>query len=168
MSTTDRRRKILKELENSEKPISASFLAKKFGVSRQIIVGDVALLRAENSEIISTNRGYVLNKKSNLINKLCVSHGKEQIKEELYTIVDYGGKVLDVIVNHPIYGEIKVDLHLSNRLEVDNFMSEIFDKENIPLSVLTNDEHIHTIETDSIENFIYIEKKLEEIGIIKK
>ena len=167
MSTQDRRKKILNELEKSEKPVSASFLAKKFGVSRQIIVGDVALLRAENSEIISTNRGYVLEKKRKCINKVEVSHGKEQIREELYTIVDFGGKVLDVIVNHPIYGEIKVDLKLTNRLDVDRFISELGDKKNIPLSVLTDDVHIHTIETESIENFNYIEKKLEEIGILK-
>ena len=166
MSTHERRKNILRELKNAKKPLSASFLAEQFGVSRQIIVGDIALLRAEDNSIISTNRGYVLKRDDGHSKKIMVRHGKDQIREELNTIVDYGGKVIDVIVDHPTYGEIKVDLNISNRLDVEKFISEM-DNNNIPLSVLTNNEHLHTIEAESNENLEYIVMKLKEIGIIK-
>ena len=166
MSTYERRENVLEELKKSRKPLSASFLADKFGVSRQIIVGDIALLRAEDNEIISTNRGYILKREDGYTKKITVKHSKEQMREELNTIVDYGGKVLDVIVNHPKYGEIKVDLAISNRLDVENFMSDM-GSNNIPLSALTNDEHIHTIEAESSENLDYIVGKLREAGILK-
>lgn len=166
MSTYERRINVLEELKKARKPLSASFLAEQFGVSRQIIVGDIALLRAEENEIISTNRGYVLKKDDGHSKKIKVSHGKDQIREELNTIVDYGGRVVDVIVDHPTYGEIKVDLNISNRLDVEMFISEM-DQNNIPLSVLTNNEHSHTIEAESDENLDYIVKRLEELGIIR-
>lgn len=166
MSTHERRIKVLKELQNAKKPLSASFLAEQFGVSRQIIVGDIALLRAEDNEIISTNRGYVLKKEEGHVKRIKVNHGKDKIREELNTIVDYGGKVLDVMVEHPTYGEIKVELNISNRLDVEKFISEM-DKNNIPLSVLTHNEHSHMIEAESDENLDYIVEKLREAGITK-
>lgn len=167
MSTKDRRKKILEKLEETKKPLSASLLAEYFGVSRQIIVGDIALLRAEDISIISTNRGYLLNQEVGHIRIINVSHDESGMRDELNTIVDYGGKVLDVIVNHPIYGEIRVDLNISNRLDVENFISDINNQENIPLSVLTNDKHSHSIESKSEENLDYIEEKLRDLDIIK-
>ena len=57
---TTRRKEILRQLQLSEKPVSASRFARDLGVSRQIIVGDVALLRAAGEDIIATSRGYKL------------------------------------------------------------------------------------------------------------
>ncbi len=166
MSTYERRKKVLERLKGAAKPLSASFLAKEFGVSRQVIVGDIALLRAEENEIISTNKGYILNKNMAFTRKIRVIHDKSKMQEELNTIVDCGGKILDVIVDHPTYGEIKVDLNISNRLDVEKLMLEM-DKNNIPLSVLTNNEHTHTLEAEKPETLDYIERKLKEIGIKK-
>lgn len=166
MSTNERRESILKELNNAKKPLSASFLAKQFGVSRQVIVGDIALLRALNNDIVSTNRGYLLKKNDSLSKKIMVNHGKDQIRDELNIIVDCGGKLVDVIVDHPIYGEIRVDINISNRLDVEKFISEMGNN-NIPLSILTNNEHAHTIEAESSENLDYIVMRLKEKGIIK-
>ncbi|CAK7014944.1 MAG: putative transcription repressor NiaR [Peptostreptococcus russellii] len=168
MSTKDRRKKILEKLKQADKPLSASLLAEYFGVSRQIIVGDIALLRAEDIEIISTNRGYILNQSSQHIRVINVSHDEKSMRDELNTIVDYGGKALDVIVNHPIYGEIRVDLNVSNRLDVEKFISDINNQDNVPLSVLTKDKHSHTIEANSEENLDLIEEKLKELNIIKE
>ena len=111
----DRRDRIVEEIRKSGKPLSASALAAMLHVSRQIIVGDVALLRARGIGIIATPRGYVLEEQTHPCEKkIAVMHGREQLQEELYTIVDYGCTVVDVIVEHPLYGELVGQLHLSH------------------------------------------------------
>ena len=55
-----RRDGILSLLEESDTPLSGTELAHRFKVSRQVIVQDIALLRAEDKKILSTYRGYVL------------------------------------------------------------------------------------------------------------
>ena len=103
----DRRDRIVEEIRKSGKPLSASALAAMLHVSRQIIVGDVALLRARGIGIIATPRGYVLEEQTHPCEKkIAVMHGRERLQEELYTIVDYGCTVVDVIVEHPLYGEL--------------------------------------------------------------
>ena len=111
-----RRDTIIKMLGEKGKPLSGTELAKELGVSRQVIVQDIALLRAVNKNILSTNKGYVLYDPSEETQKarrtIAVSHSDEQTQDELYTIVDFGGKVLDVVIEHDIYGQITVDLIL--------------------------------------------------------
>ena len=122
----DRKEKIIEEIQKSQKPVSASALAKKLGVSRQIIVGDVALIRASGTNIIATPRGYILdNHQLQHTYTLAVKHTKEQLSDELYTIVDLGGSIIDVIVEHPIYGQLTGKLHLSSRYDVDQFLQKI-------------------------------------------
>ena len=98
-------------------------------MSRQVIVQDIALLRATNKNILSTNKGYFLYNPGKGPQKpkrsFCVQHTTEQMQDELYTIVDYGGKVLDAVVEHDIYGQITVDLMLCNRMDVDEFMEKL-------------------------------------------
>ena len=53
MKAAERRQKIMASLSQAQVPISASALASQFGVSRQIIVGDIALLRAADSDVIT-------------------------------------------------------------------------------------------------------------------
>ena len=48
MEGDERRQFILKLLAGSESPLSGTEIAGKCGVSRQIIVQDIALLRATN------------------------------------------------------------------------------------------------------------------------
>ena len=119
----DRKEKIIEEIKKSNKPISASTLAKKLGVSRQIIVGDVALIRASGTNIIATPRGYILDsKQQNQTYTIAVNLSQEQMADELYTIVDLGGCAIDVIVDHPVYGQLTGKLHLSSRYDVDKFI----------------------------------------------
>ena len=59
-SAEARRRAVAQILEEAEGPVSAAALARRFSVSRQIIVGDVALLRAGGADILATPRGYLL------------------------------------------------------------------------------------------------------------
>ncbi len=151
MEGSERREKLLDILKNSKEPVSGSELAGKLGVSRQVIVQDIALLRAVNKNILSTTKGYILYyQESQKVNRcFLVKHTTEQIEDELLTIVDNGGKVLDVIVSHEIYGEISTNLIISNRQDVYDFATKIKQKKTVPLKELTDGIHLHTVEADT-------------------
>ncbi|MBQ8279039.1 MAG: transcription repressor NadR [Roseburia sp.] len=171
MEGKNRREKLILLLQQADAPISGTDLAKQLGVSRQVIVQDIALLRAVDKNILSTNKGYVLHvpgpENDRVKRSFAVSHSKEQIQDELYTMVDYGGKVLDVVVEHDIYGQIMVDLILCNRLDVDEFVERIKNSKSRPLKVLTDGEHWHTVEADSEKILDKIEEKLKEKGYLR-
>ena len=147
-----RREKIIELLTTSIQPVSGSEIAKRFQVSRQVIVQDIALLRATNKNILSTNKGYVLYHpqfdSTRAKRTLQVYHTDEQMRDELYTIIDYGGKVLDVVVEHNIYGQITADLILKSRLDADEFLSKIHYSTDKPLKILTDGTHFHTVEAE--------------------
>lgn len=151
MEGSERREKLLGILNNCKEPISGTELARKLGVSRQVIVQDIALLRAVNKNILSTTKGYILyyQEKQKVNRCFLMKHTTEQIEDELLTIVDNGGKVLDVIVSHEIYGEISTNLIISNRQDVYDFVAKINHKKTIPLKELTDGIHLHTVEADT-------------------
>ena len=120
MTAEERRGEILRALEQAETPVSASALAKQLHVSRQAIVGDVAMLRALNSPIAATPRGYVLKQEQNLQTRtIACRHDDEHLLQELYIAVDNGCAVLDVTVEHPIYGQISGQLQVFSRYDAD-------------------------------------------------
>ena len=165
----DRKEKIIEEIKKSNKPISASTLAKKLGVSRQIIVGDVALIRASGTNIIATPRGYILDsKQQNQTYTIAVNHSQEQMADELYTIVDLGGCAIDVIVDHPVYGPLTGKLHLSSRYDVDQFMKKVNNNQAKPLSQLTDGLHLHTIQCPNEDTYQRIVSALDEKGYLFK
>ncbi|MDR1800628.1 MAG: transcription repressor NadR [Lachnospiraceae bacterium] len=168
MQGKKRREEILDTLANSAVPISATALANNFGVSRQVIVQDVALLRAYNKNILSTNRGYVLHgiREGACRRVFPVRHSDEDIKPELYLIVDAGAKVLNVIIEHEIYGQISADLFLRSRLEVDEFCTKLATQRARPLKLLTYDVHYHMVEADSEDILDMVEKSLSENGYL--
>lgn len=165
-----RRDTIIKMLGEKGKPLSGTELAKELGVSRQVIVQDIALLRAVNKNILSTNKGYVLYDPSEEIQKarrtIAVSHSDEQTQDELYTIVDFGGKVLDVVIEHDIYGQITVDLILKSRQDVDEFIAKVAKSKAKPLKTLTGNKHFHTVEALDGVDFKVAER--EFVSIIGK
>lgn len=171
MEGETRRLNIIQLLTNSDKPVSGTELAKAFGVSRQVIVQDIALLRAIDKNILSTNKGYVLYDPHAGLKKakrsFVVYHTDEQIADELYTIVDYGGTVLDVVIEHEVYGQITVDLLLKKRVDVDEFVKKLNENQAKPLKELTGGNHIHTIEADSEDLLDDIEKALQKKGYLK-
>lgn len=171
MEGEKRRERLIALLKQADVPVSGTDLAKRLGVSRQVIVQDIALLRAVNKNILSTNKGYVLyvpqSGNERVKRSFAVNHSKSQIRDELYTIVDYGGKVLDVVVEHDIYGQIMVDLILCNRLDVDEFVERIEHSKSRPLKVLTEGEHWHTVEADSEKVLDKIGEKLKEGGYLR-
>lgn len=146
MDSEARRRALSERLKEAEGPLSAAALAKELSVSRQIIVGDVALLRAGGLDITATPRGYLLpQSRAGVTCTLACRHRGDQMEEELNAMVDQGCTVLDVIVEHPIYGQLTGPLRLSSRYEVAQFVTRCQDQAAAPLSQLTEGVHLHTV-----------------------
>lgn len=168
MKASERREKILIELKNIDEPLSASVLAAKYNVSRQVIVGDVALLRASGEEIAATPRGYIAataETDDKLMRIACI-HSDSNMQKELNICVDFGCSVLDVIVEHPIYGELTGQLQLNSRYDVDQFMNLVKDTEAKALSELTSGVHLHTLRCPSKEAYLRVVDALKKEGIL--
>lgn len=167
MDAQERRRSIAHILEQATLPVSATALARQFSVSRQIIVGDIALLRAGGTDISATPRGYVTARpQSGLRRTLACRHRGEQMEAELNAIVDQGCTVVDVIVEHPIYGQLTGPLNLSNRYEVSQFIQRCREEAAAPLSLLTEGIHLHTVLCPSPSAYARVCHALAELEIL--
>ncbi len=167
MNGEQRRNQIIEKLEKLSVPVCATSLAEDFGVTRQIIVADIALLRASGYAIRSEHKGYILDKPdtSFIIKKIAVKHSKDRVADEFYAVVDNGGRVLDVVVEHSVYGKISAEINVSSRYDADLFVEKINLTGANPLSLLTHGLHIHTIAVENEERFNRIKDKLNELGI---
>lgn len=163
-----RRDRIIEILTKSKKPVSGTELSEMLKVSRQVIVQDIALLRAVNKDILSTNKGYILHSdtKTGYNRTFYVFHDDSHIEDELNTIVDNNGRVLDVVVEHDIYGQINVDLIINSRRDVKEFMEKIKNNHTKPLNILTDGMHYHTVEADSKKDLDIIEEELRNKGYL--
>ncbi len=167
MQAETRRKRILEILRKSSDPVSASRLAGIFSVSRQIIVGDVALLRASGTDITATPRGYVLTGHSEgVLHRIPCRHSAEEMKKELQIMVDNGCLVRDVIVEHPVYGELAGQLNVSTRHDVEEFMILVRLKDASPLSDLTGGIHLHTVLFPDEETYLRVLGELREAGFL--
>ena len=167
MRSEQRRQALLDILKETSQPISAAALAARFDVSRQVIVGDVALLRSAGEDINATPRGYVMGqKRSGLVRQIAVKHSPAQTEAELNTIVDQGCTVQDVIVEHPVYGQLTGSLQLSNRYDVSQFVHRCSSFAAHPLSNLTEGIHLHTLLCPDEAAFQRVKKLLHEMGML--
>lgn len=161
MNKEKRREELLKIITESREPVSGSKLAQALGVSRQVVVQDIEMLRRDNEEILATSQGYILNRILKGYRRIFkVKHGDSEIEAELNCIVDAGGTILDVFIRHDVYGEIRRPLHLSNRLDVKRFIESFRDEKSSPLKNLTLNVHFHTVEAKSEEMLDLIEQEL--------
>lgn len=166
MTGSERRAGIIRQIQKSSKPVSGSELAKSYNVSRQVIVQDIALIRAKGYDIISTNRGYILNIPRSVSRVFKVQHTDEELTDELYAIVDLGGCVENVMVNHKVYGHIEANLNISSRRKVYEFMNDIKSGKSSPLKNITSNYHYHTVSADSDETIDLIENELRQMGFL--
>lgn len=166
MSGEERRQEIINYISNCGAPASGTALARLCHVSRQVIVQDIALLRAEGYEIFSTNRGYFLNMPRAVKRVFYVSHEDSRIQEELNLMVDCGGKVLDVFIRHEIYGELRANLGVDSRKKVDAFLKNLQEGSSSPLKNITSGYHYHTVSAESEEVLDSIEEELREKGFL--
>ena len=168
MTGEQRRKEILERIKASVSPLSGSRLAREYEVSRQVIVQDIALIRAAGNEIIATNRGYILDTPREVTRVFKVSHTDEQLEDELCSIVDLGGNVINVMVNHRVYGHIEAELQINSRRKIKEFMDDIKSGKSSPLKNITSNYHYHKVGADSEETLDLIEEMLDEKGYLIK
>lgn len=165
-----RRTAILVFLERQTGPVSGSELSRQFGVSRQVIVQDIALLRAENRNILSTNKGYVLfhpqEKHTGYTTVISVKHTAEQVLDEMLSIVEYGGSMLDVFIDHDLYGQIRANLVINDVDDAAEFCHKLSRNGSPTLKELTEGCHYHTISAPSEKVLNLIRRELQEKGIL--
>lgn len=168
MKTAQRRTEILKILKNSEEPIAARALAAQFGVSRQVIVQDMAVIRASTPGILSTTKGYVLQQDSDACysREFKVRHGQEKVSEELTLIVDCGGKVKNISISHRAYGRVSAEMDVNSRQDVNEFVEAINSSHSTVLSSATSGYHYHLVEAVSEERLDMIEQQLKMAGFL--
>ena len=170
MSGEERRAHIINYLARQEQPVSGAALARKFGVSRQVIVQDIALLRSANAEIVSTNRGYIVSPKSSsaLVRTFTCRHTDELTEDEFNCIVDQGGAVENVFVNHKLYGRIEAEMHIRSRRDVREFIHGLHSGKSTLLKNVTSDYHYHTISAETSDILDDIETELAQRGYLVK
>lgn len=163
-----RREELMKILRNTSDPLSGGKLGEIFQVSRQVIVQDIALLRAQGLDIMATARGYLLYKdtEKNKQRVFLVRHQYNDIGDELNTIVDFGGVVRNVLIEHPIYGEMTGNMMLKTRRDVELFVENISRFDTYPLMNLTHGLHMHTVEAKSELILDEIERALDKKGYL--
>ncbi len=166
----DRRELIMQWLLEEDQPITGALLATKMNVSRQVIVQDISILKARNNPILATSQGYIYLKdqhKSEIYSKIIACmHLPEQTEAELNIIVDHGGIVKDVIVEHPVYGDLTAALMIKNRRDVQEFITKMASTKASLLSTLTDGVHLHTIEANKAEILEDITKALAKAGYL--
>jgi hypothetical protein len=172
VESKERRELLMEKLKANAAPVTGAALAQAFGVSRQVVVGDIAILRAAGVDILATPQGYLipsqLLKTQTQTATVACQHGWDKLAEELYVIVDNGGKIRDVIVEHPVYGELRGTLMLCSRREIEEFMDKLQNSGAAPLSAVTGGVHLHTIEVPSLAVLQRIEAELDNRGILFK
>ena len=166
MTGNDRREQIIHILTNSHKPISGNGLANQLHVSRQVIVQDMALLRANGYEILSTTKGYVIAAEPMHKRVFKIIHSNEEVIEELNMIVDLGGVIEDVFVYHKVYGIVRADMNIKSRRDVQDFLNKIESGKSSLLMNTTSGYHYHTILAEDEETLDIIFNALKDRGFL--
>ena len=163
MDGNKRRQAIIDILKNSLQPVSGTYLAKTLQVSRQVIVQDIALLRAGDYDIYSTHKGYVLNAQKVCKRIFKVHHDDNEVEKELSLIVDLGGYVEDVFVYHNI---VKATLNIASRRDIKNYMTNLQTGHSSLLKNVTSGYHYHTVHADNEEILDEIQEELQKAGFL--
>lgn len=166
MTAAQRRRSIYQQLSAASAPLSAAALARRFSVTRQVVVGDIALLRAEGHCITATPRGYMIPAETGLRRTIACHHSPEDTQSELFAMVDCGCTVLDVIVEHPVYGQLTAPLALTCRYDVEQFIHRMAESHAQPISALTGGIHLHTLSCPNEEVFAHLKATLSQMGML--
>lgn len=166
MKAIERRKAIVNLLLSSEEAISGGELSKKFGVSRQIIVQDITVLKGSGYDILSTHNGYIIQKSPLKERVFKLHHTTEQTEDELSTIVSLGGTVVDVFVWHKVYGKVVAPLNIFSPLHVKQFIEGVRTGKSTELMNITGGYHYHTVRAENDEILDRIDTALQNRGYI--
>lgn len=166
MNTSERRKEILRILQGTEIPVAARELAAKFGVSRQVIVQDMAVIRASTPGILSTTKGYAIQQDTSFTREFKVRHRQEQAAEELNLIVDCGGHVKNISISHRVYGRVSAEMDIRSRHDVTEFVEALSSSHSTVLSNATSGYHYHLVEASSQDRLDLIGQQLEKAGFL--
>lgn len=169
LNTLERRATIMDTLLSAVQPVTGQELSEMLGVSRQVIVQDIAVLRANGKHIMATPRGYTLalpSHKSKYQTIIACKHGPENVAEELMAVVQHGGEVVDVTVEHPVYGQITGVLMIKTPQDVGHFVERVSSTGAGLLSSLTKGVHLHTIRAHDSKSLIRIMGDLTKSGFL--
>ena len=165
-----RRKELLGTLRRSADPVTGAELSSNLGVSRQAIVNDVAILRAAGEPIVGSPQGYLLaerassNGQPNAI--IACKHGREGARRELEILVEHGITVVDVVVEHALYGEVRANLMISSRADVERYAGRLLNKDAPPLSSLTGGVHLHHLRAPTPDALEAAERSLRAEGFL--
>ena len=168
MKSEERRNKLIDILKASKTAVTGKDLSLKLGVSRQVIVQDITVLRAQGHEIISMTNGYLLEDKTKISRVFKVIHSDEDTATELNLIVDYGGNVEDVFIYHKVYGTVRAELGVANRKDVSDYLENLAAGKSSYLKNVTSGYHYHTVSAASEAILDIIQEKLNEKGFLAK
>ncbi len=168
MTGEERRKEIIKLMQVKDEPVSGKQLADYFGVSRQVIVQDIALLRAMKHQILSMSKGYVLEGQREYSRVLKLIHTDEQVEEELSTIVDFGAWVADVFVFHKSYGVVRAEMNIRSRRDIARYMNDIATGKSALLKNVTSGYHYHTVMAEDEQLLDLIQEELTRKGFLAK
>lgn len=166
MKAAERRKEIIMFLMSQKEAVSGNVLSDKFGVSRQIIVQDISVLKAAGFGILSTHYGYIVQDTPFVTREIKMYHTTQQTEDELNCIVDLGGTIVDVFVWHKVYGKMSADLNIFSRLQVKQFIEGVRSGRSTELMNITGGYHYHTVRADSEKILDEIEKALNEKGYV--
>lgn len=164
MTGAERRRQILALMRKARHPLSGAALGKETGVSRQVVVQDIALLRTEGYPIVSTSKGYYLDEPRQAVRLVKVHHTDEQVEDELTTIVNMGGIIQDVLINHRTYGKLSAPMNIKNQRDIRMFMEDLRSGKSYPLLNVTSGYHFHHIAAEKEEILDEISDELGRKG----
>ena len=166
MKAAERRKEIIMFLIAQKEAVAGNELSKKFGVSRQIIVQDISVLKAAGFGILSTHYGYIVQESPFVTREIKVYHTTEQTEDELNCIVELGGTVVDVFVWHKVYGKISADLNIFSSRQVKQFIEGVRSGKSTELMNITGGYHYHTVRADSESVLDIIESELKRKGYV--
>ncbi|MBR1419931.1 MAG: transcription repressor NadR [Selenomonadaceae bacterium] len=170
LTTAERRTELFHRLQKETKPVSGTELGKLFNVSRQIIVGDIGILRARGIQVTSTPRGYILDEQMHKVGTLttltCVAKDLKALEKEITTVVELEGGIRDILIKHPVYGEIRQELSIRSMSDVQRYIEKLKDSDCKPLESLTNGKHYCTVDANDVEAMDAIKKALTDAKIL--
>ncbi len=168
MRSNERREKLIQLLEKSREPVMGKKLAEELGVSRQVIVQDITLLRAQNYDITATTNGYVLESAKCAERVFKVIHTEEDVEKEMSTIIDYGGTIEDVFIYHRVYGTVKAEMGIRSRRDIEEFIENLATGKSSLLMNVTSGYHYHTVSAPTEKILDLIQQQLDEQGFLAK